>query len=94
MLGTIAQNSRLSGEIHPPEPAPIFLVVIDEDRRLRVGENISDPAQAHEVSLLGLVVERVIDGRADQNEADWNQRWPRAIGGREVGDPRRVDDSP
>jgi len=87
MLGPLYEHPRIPPQHHPPEPPPSFVVVIDQQHRVGVGPNVSNPAQGDGPLLLWLAVDRVIDRGPDQDEADRHHRRARSVGGREMPDP-------
>jgi len=45
LLGAVGNDSGTATEQHPPQPAPIFDVVIDQQRGDRISPDIFDAAQ-------------------------------------------------
>jgi hypothetical protein len=66
------KDSRLSCDKHVSQPAPIFFVVIDDHRNLRILENIFYPLELPGRSTLGLFINGrekffAVEGKADGN---------------------------
>jgi alanine dehydrogenase len=77
-----------------PEPPPVFLVVVDEQRRLGGREKVAHPLKLSGRRRLRFRVDGVIEGVLQQHETDRDQRWPASVRGREMPDTRSVEPLP
>src|ERR671934_2350969 len=86
MLALLAgvEHARAAAQPNPPQPLPVLLVVVDEDRHIRTGAGVLDPAERPRA--LRLAVDRRVQRLAVEREDDRHEmRPPVGIGGRQPG---------
>ena len=87
------EHACVAAEPHPPEPGPVVVVVVDEDRHLRPAAGVLDPAQRPRP--LRLRVNGRVERVADEREHNWDKVWaPVGVDGRKPGDARVRDPLP
>jgi hypothetical protein len=88
-LVAVVEHACTAAHADPPQPPPILLVVVDQDRHVRAGARVLDSPQRPRALRLGVDgrVERVaVDGEHDRDE----MRLPVRIGCRQPCDARLV----
>src|SRR5688572_4506183 len=93
VLGPVGQDLRPAAQHDPGEPPPVLVVMIEDDGRLWILEDVAQPLQGPVRGALGLAIDGDVERVVDQPEADRHDMWRRAcIGSRQMADPSRVDE--
>ena len=86
-LLAVVEDATTTAEPHPPEPAPVLVVAIDEDRDLGPHAGVLDPAERP--GAFRLRVDGGVEGVTREREDDRDEMRPAVrVGGREVRDSR------
>jgi hypothetical protein len=73
MLGPALEHAGPAMDHDVPEPVPVLLVVIDQQRGIGIGAHVLDARQLASSYRLWLCVQGVIGSVADQDEAHGHQ---------------------
>ena len=76
MLSSVCNHAGRPPEERIPQSAPVVLVMVDQERGIRIPADVRDPAQFARLAGLGLGVDGVIEGLTDQDEANRHQCRP------------------
>ena len=92
MTHTAFENARGSEDQNPSEFAPIFVVVVDDQRDSRVLCDIFQTFELLRGRALGLFIDRRVEAFAIENKANWNNvRLAVLAGCGEMGDTGGAD---
>ena len=92
MAFTALHDASRTGNEHVRELAPVFLIVIDNERDLRILLNIAQAFEISRRSALWLFVDGRIKTLAVESEADRDRvRLTESIGRGEMSDAGRAD---
>src|SRR5437763_516153 len=91
-FGLVAEYSRRAFDPHPPELAPVLLVMVEQHGDRRVGRDV---AQALKVGrALGLCVDREIDALPFDRKGDRDDVWSSPRSSRRQAGDARVGNTP
>ena len=92
MPGAAQQHAGFAAYENIGKLAPIFFIVIDDERDLRVFENITNPFEFLRCGALRFLVDRRIKIIAIEDETDRDDVWLTAgIAGGQMGDAGGAD---
>jgi hypothetical protein len=86
MFGALLNDARASMKHRKPQPPPVLLIVIDQQRRPWIGPDVCQTAQPPRIGLR-LGIDGVIEPVSDEDKADRHDRRLAAIGRRKMPDP-------
>jgi hypothetical protein len=69
----------------PSEVGPVLTPAVNEDRDLRPPLDVADPGEGARIGRLGLLVDRGVQGRFEDHEADRHEAGTAVLGDRAQG---------